>query len=201
MTGCDIVLTKWIGLKGTSLIAEKKESELLKEFSGYFINTARDFDKYLDVRAETEIAKGSGAVSVRETGEGGVYKALWDMGEELGAGFEVGLKTIPVKQETIEIANFFDIDPYKLMSGGSLLVVTEKGHDLTHILQKNGINAAVIGKTNDTKDRVILNDGIRRFICPRDRDEIGVILSEAKDLYRKDQHGQKRKKDQDLKSH
>ncbi|MBQ7725144.1 MAG: hypothetical protein IJT63_05975 [Lachnospiraceae bacterium] len=172
MTGCDIVLTKWIALKGTSLIAEKKENELLKEFSGYFINIARCFDSYLSVQREREIAEGFGVLYTCETGEGGIYKALWEMGEELGVGFEVELKAIPVKQETIEIANFFDIDPYKLLSGGSLLLVTEKGHDLSHIMQKNGINAAVIGKTNDTKDRVILNDSIRRFICPRDKDEI-----------------------------
>ena len=98
------------------------------------------------------------------------------MGEELGAGFEVGLKAIPVKQETIEIANHFDIDPYKLLSGGSLLMVTSRGYDLVHLLRKNGINAAVIGSVNNSKDRTILNGEIRRFICPRDKDEIETII-------------------------
>ena len=175
MTGSDIVLSKWIALRGTALIAQDKEAELSKEFSAYFINAAKDFIKYLPAHREREIAEDFGVSCIRETGEGGIYKSLWDLGEELDTGFDVELKSIPVKQETIEIANFFDIDPYKLLSGGSLLMVTEKGYDLSHILQKNGINAAVIGKTNDTKDRVILNDGIRRFICPRDKDEIQFL--------------------------
>lgn len=176
MTGCDIVLSKWIGLKGTALIAEERSEELSREFSGYFINTARDLGKYLDVERETALAEGSGALYMRETGEGGIYKALWDMGEDLETGLEVELKAIPVKQETIEIANHFDIDPYKLLSGGSLLMVASRGYDLVRLFRKNGINAAVIGSVNNSKDRTILNGEIRRFICPRDKDEIETII-------------------------
>ena len=41
-------------------------------------------------------------------------------------GFLLIFEKIPVRQETIEICESFDLNPYKLLSGGSILVGTEK---------------------------------------------------------------------------
>lgn len=69
----------------------------------------------------------------------------------LASDFEIDLKKIPVRQETIEICEFFGLNPYELISGGSMLMAAEDGNQLVHELEKAGIPAAVIRKSNGRK--------------------------------------------------
>lgn len=64
------------------------------------------------------------------------------------------LKKIPVRQETIEICEYFDVNPYYLYSAGALLVGTEHGEALVSHLAAQGIFAAVIGRATGGRDRV-----------------------------------------------
>ena len=43
--GQDIVVTKWIGLEGTSILAKEKEEELLQRFNQDLVHTAQQFDQ------------------------------------------------------------------------------------------------------------------------------------------------------------
>ncbi|NLD87422.1 MAG: hydrogenase maturation factor, partial [Clostridiales bacterium] len=45
--GQDVIVTKWIGLEGTSIIAKEKEEELLKKYSPALIEEAKRFENYL----------------------------------------------------------------------------------------------------------------------------------------------------------
>ena len=83
----------------------------------------------------------------------------------------VNIKKIPVKQETIEICEYFDINPYEIDSAGSLLMVTERGEELVLKLQKAGIPAEVIGKTMPGNDRILINGEERRYLEPMRRNE------------------------------
>ena len=177
MTGGDIVLSKWAALEGTAVIAKAREDDLRREFSDSFIRSAKDFTGLISVEKEETLAESLGASGFYRAGEGGIYRSLWEFAEILGVGMDIYLRDIPIRQETVEIANFLDIDPYKLLSGGSLIMTAERGHDLVRMLKNEGINAAVIGSTNGSKDRVILNDGMRRFISPRDGDEIFKVVA------------------------
>ena len=94
------------------------------------------------------------------------------MGQRGGVGLEIDLKKIPVRQETIEICEFFDLNPYKLVSGGSLLIATEDGNALVRALEQEGISSVVIGKVTDSNDRVLLNGEERRFLETTQTDEL-----------------------------
>ena len=85
------------------------------------------------------------------------------------------MKRIPVRQETIEICEFFELNPYELVSGGCLLMVADKGYDLVRELEEEHIPAAVIGKTTGDNDRIVINKEERRFLEPRKPDEIYKI--------------------------
>ena len=50
--GQDLILTKWIALEGTSIIAKEKEEELKKRFPMAMIDTAKRFDRYISVVPE-----------------------------------------------------------------------------------------------------------------------------------------------------
>ena len=94
------------------------------------------------------------------------------MAASSGVGLTVYLRDIPIRQETVEIANLFDFDPYNLFSGGSLLFTVKSSYALIRALKDEGINARVIGTVNGSNDRVVINNGIRRFLTPRDRDPL-----------------------------
>ena len=85
-------------------------------------------------------------------------------GEKLSAGVEIGLKAIPIRQETVELSEYLDVNPYTMPSAGSLLIVAEDGAAMVQVLEDAGIPAAVIGKVTDNKDKVLLNDTERRYL-------------------------------------
>ncbi len=173
--GMDIVATKWVGLEGTAILAKEKEAELRSRYAQPFIDKAKTFSQMMSILPESAVAVQSGAGAMHDVSEGGVFGALWELAESAGVGLEIDLKKIPIRQETIEICEYFDINPYKLLSGGSLLIATEDGNGLVMELEKANIPAVVIGKATDSNDRVLLNEDERRFLETTQTDELYSI--------------------------
>ncbi len=170
--GMDLLVTKWIGIEGTSILAKDKQTELSTRFSSSFLATAQNFDTYISVLPEAKIAVKFGVAAMHDVTEGGIFGALWEMAEASGTGLEIDLKKIPIRQETVEICEFFDINPYKLISSGCMLMASSDGTGLLRELTKAKIPAAIIGKATDDNDRVLLNGEERRFLEPPDIDEL-----------------------------
>ena len=126
----------------------------------------------MSIIPEAAVATKSGVSAMHDMSEGGVFGALWELAESAGVGLEIDLKKIPIRQETIEICEFFDLNPYKLLSGGSLLIATEDGNGLVMELEKADIPAVIIGKATDTNDRVLINEDERRFLETTQTDEL-----------------------------
>lgn len=171
----DVVVSKWIGIEGTAILVREKEEELLKRFSPGFLGAAREQERYLSVEREAAIALKSSVYAMHDVRNGGIFGALWELSRKLGVGLSIDLKEIPVKQETIEICEFFNISPYELLSGGALIMAAEDGNGLVRELKKAGIAASVIGRTNDSNDRLILNGEETRYLGPPGPDEIYKI--------------------------
>lgn len=174
--GQDVVVTKWIGLEGTSILAKEREEELLTRYPRHLIETAKGFDQYLSVVKEAATAIKSGASAMHDVTEGGIFGALWEVAEGAGVGLRIDLKKLPIKQETVEICEFFRISPYELVSSGSMLIITDNGHDLAAALEEQGIQATVVGKTTDNNDRVVVNGEESRFLEPPKTDELYKAL-------------------------
>ncbi|MCD8110398.1 MAG: AIR synthase family protein [Clostridiales bacterium] len=174
--GDDILVTKWIGLEGTARIARCNGQELRQHFPAYMVEAAEAFDACISVLPEAALAAEYGVTAMHDVSEGGIFGALWELAESSGIGLEIDLKRIPIRQETIEICNFLDMNPYQLVSGGSMLMAVPDGGSLACVLQAAGIPAAVIGKAVPGNDRVILNEGERRFLERPARDEIHRVL-------------------------
>ncbi len=174
--GDDILVTKWIGLEGSSILAKEKEQELSARFPLSLVKKAQDFDQYLSVLPESALAVRFGVRAMHDVTEGGIFGALWELAESSGIGLEIDLKKIPVKQETIEICEFFGINPYELISSGCMLMAAPDGNTLVRNLEKDGIHAVVIGKAVDGNDRVLLNEEERRFLEPPKTDELYKVV-------------------------
>lgn len=167
-----IVMTKWAGLEGTSIIAHEKEKDLLERFTQDFVDRAKESIEYISVIKEAKIAASMGATSMHDITEGGVFGALWELGVASSVGIEVDINKIPIKQETIEICELYHINPYKLISSGSMLIVIDHGDELVKELENGGISASVIGKVTKGKDRIIINGDDRKYLVPPKSDEL-----------------------------
>ena len=133
--GQDLVVTKWIGLEGTSILAAEKEKELLAKLPAELVETARDFGKLLSVVPDGRVAMEIGVSAMHDVTEGGIFGALWEMASASGVGLEVDLRKIPIRQETIEVCEVFDINPYMLISSGAMLIGTDHGSQLVEALK------------------------------------------------------------------
>ena len=168
----ELVMTKWLGLEGTAVIAAGSREKLCGRYPSDLVDTAADFYKYLSVAPEAATAVKSGADYLLALREGGVFGGLWQLAAENGVGLIADLKRIPVRQETIEVCEYFDLNPYELMAGGSLLILTENGGELVRALETAGVPAAVIGRTTQGNDRIIRHGEESRFLEPANGDEI-----------------------------
>lgn len=173
--GMDILVTKWIGIEGTSIIAKEQEERLRERFSVPFIESAKGLDCFLSVLPEAEIAVRCGVCAMHDVTEGGIFGALWEMAEASGVGLEIDVKKIPIRQETVEVCEFFGINPYQLISSGCMLMAAENGMTLQRELEKAGICASIIGKATEGNDRVLLNEDERRFLEPPKTDELYTV--------------------------
>ncbi len=174
--GHDLVVTKWIALEGTTIIAKEKEEELAKVFMPSFIQMAKDFDQYLSVVPESRIAARCGVSAMHDITEGGIFGALWELAEGAGTGLDIDLKSIPIRQESIEVCEQFGVNPYLLMSSGSMLIATENGPSLVRALAEEGIHAAVIGKATDGNDRILRNGEEIRYLDRPQSDELYKVV-------------------------
>lgn len=174
--GMDILVTKWIGIEGTSILAKEKEKDLLKKYPAHLVDEAKHLDRYLSVLPEAAVAVESGVAAMHDVTEGGIFGALWEMAEASGVGLEIDLKKIPIRQETVEVCEFFGINPYELISSGCMLMAAEDGNGLVSALERVKIPAAVIGKATEGNDRVIYRDEEKRFLEPPKTDQLYQVL-------------------------
>ena len=96
-----------------------------------------EYKNNLLIKDEAKIAISAGADILHDIGEGGVFGALWDIAQVAGTGIKVDFKKIPIKQETIEVCEIFDINPYALKSAGSFIIICDRGYDMAEYLRSN----------------------------------------------------------------
>ena len=174
--GQDIVFTKWAGLEGTAIIAKEKETELKERYRDSFVESAKRLDKYISVIEESKISLDNGATAMHDVTEGGIFGALWEMASTAQLGIEIYLDNIPILQETIEICELYNLNPYKLISSGCLLVATYSGKELVSDLNSKGIDANIIGKFVQSNERVVISQDKRTSLEPPKSDELYNIF-------------------------
>lgn len=171
----DLVVTKWIGLEATAILAKEREEELRKRFPAALVDTAKEFAGNLSVLPEARIACSHGVSAMHDITEGGIFGALWEMASGAGVGLEVDLKKIPIRQETVEICEYFGVNPYQIMSSGSMLIAADDGYELVRKLEQAGIHSAVVGRTVRGNDRILRNGEDVRYLDKPQQDELYKI--------------------------
>ena len=168
----ELVMTRWTALSGTAKAASLREQELEKRFSQAMIREAKSFAVFADTEYDQKAAKEAGAEAVWQLGGQGIFSALWNIAEELDTGLWVDVRSIPIRQETVEVCEVLDLNPYYLESAGALLLAAKDGYALCSRLKLTGVPAAVIGHTENGNDRILYNQGNRRFLDRPQKEEL-----------------------------
>lgn len=176
--GHEIIMTKYAGLAGTAKLATEKEEELLTRYPLSFLREAQDFISMYSVTQEAEVARAFDIAAMHDISECGLFGALWELAAASKVGLEIELSKVPIRQQTVEVCEFYDLNPYMLRSGGSLLIVAKRGNDIVDALHDRGIEAEVIGRIREDNNKVVIygEDRETRFLEPPRRDEIYKVL-------------------------
>ncbi len=169
--GDTVIMTKWAGLEGTSIIASDNERELAGKLSPEELETAKSFMKNISVVEEGVAAGEFGASSMHDVTEGGILGAAWEIAESSGKGIEINLEAIPVRDVTKKLGEIYGIDPYRLISSGSMIITVQDGPGLVELLGNKGIPASIIGRITE-KGRFLIVGGEKQQLSPPDVDEL-----------------------------
>ncbi|MEQ2401682.1 AIR synthase family protein [Peptoniphilus hominis (ex Hitch et al. 2025)] len=161
-TGDVVAVSKYLGIEGTSIIAHDKNevSEILREEELKFAKSLADD---ISVLKEARLATKYGVKHMHDITEGGLYGALWETGVALGHGLRAYYDEIPLLDETKKIAEFYGLDPMRLISSGSMLMIFDKDKfiDFKDEADKRGIKITKIGEVIDDKiTEVIVGDEV-----------------------------------------
>lgn len=179
--GDDLVVTKWIGLSGTALAAEYKENSLRERYPQALIDEAKGFSSLLSVLPEAQIAAKE-ATAMHDASRSGIFGALWELAKEAGLGLTVDLKKLPLRQETVEVCDCLELNPYQIDAGGSLVIATRRGAAVVQALAAAGIEAVVVGHLQEGHDRVITNEGELRYLEPPRTEEMQKLWLESEKM-------------------
>ncbi len=155
--GDSIVVTKNLALEGSFILAEQHASRLnlsiteKEELKGYSESTS--------VMREAEAVRLSGlSALMHDITEGGVIGAVAEICDIANIGIEIDLSSALVSDLTKKICDMLGINPYRLISSGSMLIITPFGQKITELLAEKGIKSTIIGSVIDDNGAYLTTD-------------------------------------------
>lgn len=172
--GQDLVVAGYAGLAGTIKLAEAAKEELSRWFSDEYMEEIADAAPLDPV--SPEFWRSCGAAEWEPAGEGGILTAIWNLTGAYETGVEFYLRQIPMRQETVEVCERLELNPYRLYSLGCVLLTADNGGQLVRILAENHIPAQVIGRVNKGIAREMIVQEGRGFLERPQPDEITKVI-------------------------
>lgn len=176
--GQEIVLSGYIGLAGTVYLAEEYTEKLEQTLPAHFIRSGAALKPAIAVLPDPEDMVCHGVKAMYHVGEGGLLNALCELASDSRTGFRIDYERVPVKQVTIEFCEVFDLNPWQLMSGGCVMMITDRGYETVSACRSMGIPCEVIGYISADNDKVICHDEVRSCLNRPEPDELLKIISQ-----------------------
>jgi hydrogenase expression/formation protein HypE len=169
--GDAVIMTKYAGLEGTAILAKDRERELKSKLTPELLDKAINLSSQISVVKEGVLAGEYGVNSMHDVTEGGILGAAWEVAESSNTGVELYLNSIPVLEETKQICEIYDINPYRLISSGSMIITCSNGEELIELFRAADIPASIIGRIIE-KDRIVIDNEIIQELDPPGPDEL-----------------------------
>jgi len=173
-----LILTKGSGIEGTGIICYDKEEELKQALGAEVVEQGKQFLEKLSVVKEGVIGGENGAKLMHDVTEGGLLGGVWEISVLSKLGVRLWKDKLPVNPVTDLVCSHFGIDPLKLMSSGSMLILAdaEDSEKILGELSGVGIEAWVIGKLEDGEKRVMMDGNLELEIESPESDELYKVL-------------------------
>ena len=124
--GDKVLITKYAAIEGTSIIAKELEDYLEDKIGRDKVIEAQNMGELVSVVKEGILLGKIGVNHMHDITEGGILGAVWEGAVATNKGIKIYENLIPMKEVTREIASLLNIDPYKLISSGSMLVIAKE---------------------------------------------------------------------------
>ena len=174
-----IMMTKSVGLEGCGIIACDHERHLKSLLTTEEIERAKSFLDLVSVVSEGVAAGRVGTHGMHDITEGGILGAVWEMCQISRMGAELWEQRIPIEPETKKICSFFHIDPLRLISSGSMVIIVsrEKRDAMEQAMKEAGVSCAVIGKIREESYGIrLLSEKDSTEVAPPSADEIYKVV-------------------------
>jgi len=177
-SGDCVLITKNVGLEGTSIIVNEKREFLKGKLPKEEIKECDNLINNLGVIKEGLICSKLKVHSMHDITEGGILGAIWEVCHSSNLGAYIYKDKIPVSKVTKKICKLFNIDYLKLISSGSMLITCDKSIKDRVILEleKSGIKCSEIGILTISKDIIINVNGKDEIIKQPESDELYKVI-------------------------
>lgn len=166
-----IYMTKYMGLEGTAILASDKKNQLKGTLSDKELKEAQNLFNSISVKKDGMTAIKSEVHYMHDVTEGGIYGAIYEAYQGIHKGVEIIKEDIPVLDVTKKIAKYFDINPYRLISSGSMLIIARSNTNIENDFKLAGIKLTKIGEVKGDKPLIIENKEAKE-IEPPTKDEL-----------------------------
>ena len=193
-----LYVSGFAGNLGTKVLIDKKQEVLVRQFNQEFIT-------HLKNQIEESLSKDGfnpslimsscepHIVDCENIGKGGVLASLWKLCERNKWGLKYSLRRIPILQGTVEIANYFDINPYRLLTKNSFIVaikdeqnnsndklIVASAGELCELQSCMGElcepQLTYIGDITNERKRIRIDGEVEAFLTKDYKDEIDKVI-------------------------
>ena len=196
--GDRLILAGYPARYGTELLIRRYREKLRERFNDIFLDEylfkcekdgksvyeRYSIGKYIGQNIGQCIEKDGLKARIKPLSFGGLYRAVWEISDESGFGAEVFHDSIIMEQETIEIAEFFRINPYMLLGTGAVILAcdAEKTEEILNDISGDGSAkdkqpVCVIGELKKEKGCTVVSSlyDVKREITSYKSDELFKI--------------------------
>lgn len=164
----ELLLTGQTGRGGAKKAFQEQREHLMRVLSPsmreFFLKDREDVAKETR-RLIDRVLKETVDVYAEPVIEGGIYAALWRLAARLSCGLSVVSEDIPVCQEAVELGELLRHDPYTWEGGADVVLIAAKdARQLAGRLQERGVHAALIGCLKDGSDKILWQQGRKRYL-------------------------------------
>lgn len=175
--GDGLVLTKGAGIEGTAVLCSDYPVQMRKLLGDEEWKKGKDLLQEISVYKEAMLAKKYKLHAMHDVTEGGVFGACYEMALASKLGLTVTTDSIELRTSTQKICESIGLNPYRLISSGSLLIATPQADELVDYLNQNQIPATRIGTFHEGQIQFRDAQGLKTMEPPQ-----GDELWRAKEL-------------------
>ena len=170
-----IIMTKSAGVEGVGIIASDFGDRLEGIVTKEEIKMAKGFLEEVSVVREGVAAGKIGVRQMHDVTEGGILGAVWEMCQVGEMGAEIKKESILIENVTQKICDHFDVNPYRLISSGCMLIIAEKEKEkeILDKMKEIGVGANIIGEIKEKPYGILMNGEV---IEPPKGDEIYKVV-------------------------